>query len=608
MTSRLKRASLTETVERAQEGEHEAFRDLVSRFQDMSVGYAFSLLKDFQLAEDAAQEALVAVFIELETLRTPSAFVPWLRTVVRKHCDRISRQRRIDVPLEEQDEGWMIDAPSPLDALEQGEISDLVHRAIASLPQKQRDVVTLYYIGEQSSRQVAEFLNLPITTVKKRLHDAKPKLRRSTANLAKRFLNERKPSQSKEFSDNVLRFTALDREKDAPSVYTLFEAEDHPSRNEWRAGRLSDSHVDWSASRVAFERDSNERGPVAALIVYDLTMQIGTVDVRAAGINGDVFDAQRGNRRLNTLDRIVPDAMQSMSEAGYDLVVTFDDEQFWLRHGFTLGWRALQWRVSVADLPVTEVPRIEKIEAKHRDELASIYNSSNAGLTGTARRPTYRKNKHPGEFTIYLWRHENDKIAGYISGSPGPGDERFWVDEVAGDAKTCLAVLRSVADAEHCHECYFDRLHYKSAVGVALRQIGSSRLFTAARAGRSRWYVAKTVNLKSLMIKLSPLLKERLLRSGFAEWRGTLSIRLREECASTEITLVIDDAGIHVIDGFSASNSISGDQSISQLILGSESADEVISVNDIEVAGTNTIKLVSVLFPAQYPQMENQAL
>lgn len=608
MTSRLERASLTETVERAQDGEHDAFRDLVLRFQDLVVGYSFSLLGDFHLAEDAAQEAFVAVFFELKSLRSPSAFIPWLRTVVRKHCDRISRRRRNDVSFEGGEKDWIADVPSPLDAIEEEETTELVGQAIASLPQQQRDVVALYYIGERSSPQVAEFLNLPVTTVKKRLHDAKPKLRRSTANLAKRFLKDHKPSQSKEFSDNVLRFTAPDREKDVPTVYSLFEAEDHPSRDEWRAGRLSDSHADWNASRVAFMQEGNAEKLVAALNVFDLTMRVGQAEVRVAGINGDVLDAELTDWRKNVFDRIVPDALKSMSDSGYDLVVTFDDETFWLRHGFTLGWRALQWQVKVTDLPLNGEPNLERVESTHRDELAAVYNASSGGLTGSARKPTYRRNKHPGEFSTYMWRNSDGKIAGYISGNPGPGEASFWVDEVAGDAETCLVALRSIADAEHCTECYFDRLHYKSAVGTMLRQMGSSRLFTGSRDGRARWYVVKIVNLKSLMAKLTPLLWDRLQTTGFADWRGTLSIRLQEDDVSEEITLVVEEGGIRVVDGASASITISGDQSISQLILGSESPDEVISVNGIKITGTNATDLVSVLFPAQYPQMENQAL
>ena len=61
------------------------------------------------------------------------------------------------------------------------------------------------------------------------------------------------------------------------------------------------------------------------------------------------------------------------------------------------------------------------------------------------------------------------------------------MDEVAGEADTCLAVLRAIAEAEQCTELYFDRLHYKSAVGVRLRQTGSCRLFTGTKSAKARW-------------------------------------------------------------------------------------------------------------------------
>ena len=74
-------------------------------------------------------------------------------------------------------------------------------------------------------------------------------------------------------------------------MYRLFEAEDHPSRHEWRAGRLADSHVDWRVSRIALAREGGAERLVAALNVYDLAMRLGTAEIRVAGINGDVKSA-----------------------------------------------------------------------------------------------------------------------------------------------------------------------------------------------------------------------------------------------------------------------------------------------------------------------------
>ena len=61
----------------------------------MSYGYAYSLLRDAHLAEDAAQEAFVDAYRHLDDLRTPAAFPGWFRRVVFKHCDRITRGRRV---------------------------------------------------------------------------------------------------------------------------------------------------------------------------------------------------------------------------------------------------------------------------------------------------------------------------------------------------------------------------------------------------------------------------------------------------------------------------------------------------------------------------------
>ncbi len=77
-------------VVRAQGGDTAAFDALVRRFRDMAVGYAYSILRDFHAAEDAAQEAFIQAYYDLETLREPGAFPAWFRRVVFKHCDRIT--------------------------------------------------------------------------------------------------------------------------------------------------------------------------------------------------------------------------------------------------------------------------------------------------------------------------------------------------------------------------------------------------------------------------------------------------------------------------------------------------------------------------------------
>lgn len=597
-------ASLAAEVRRAQAGEPEAFRNLVVRFQDMAVGYAFSLLGDYHLAEDAAQEAFLAAFRDVRQLCHPEAFVGWLRTVVFKHCDRVRRRQPVTEPLDANDARLVADSAEPADALAQLELARLVGQTIRSLPAHQREAVSLYYIGERSGRQVATFLDLPLTTVKKRLHDAKPALRRKMRDMARQFLEDHRPSRDASFADRVLRLAAPERDKDAPAIYSLFEAEDHPARDQWRAGRLADSHADWGVSRIALAGDGDVEQPLAALLAYGLTMRVGAAEVTVAGINGDVLHPDAAEQRDDILGRAATASVDAMRDAGYDLAVAFDDESFWLRHGFALGWRALAWRVSVADLPTGPVPNLEHVEACHRDDLAAVCNATHAGLTGTARRPTYRRNKHPGLFRTLCW---GDPASGYVSVDPEGDGDCLWADEVAGDAGTCLAVLRSVAETRECSELFFDRLHYKSPVGVRLRQMASCRLATGTRLGRARWYVVRIVNLESVMTKLAPVFRRRLLDSELADWRGRLSIRLHEGDTSQAVTLRVRDGGIAVQDGPVGPNTICGGQAIVQLLLGVEDAVEVVAANGIELQG-EAARLLPVLFPPQHPQMENQAL
>ena len=86
------RDSTIDVIRRAKEGSPTDFADLVKRFQGMAFGYAYTLLRDSHLAQDATQEAFLEVYRSLDTLRSPEAFPSWFRRIVLKHCDRLTRR------------------------------------------------------------------------------------------------------------------------------------------------------------------------------------------------------------------------------------------------------------------------------------------------------------------------------------------------------------------------------------------------------------------------------------------------------------------------------------------------------------------------------------
>jgi RNA polymerase sigma factor (sigma-70 family) len=88
---------------------HDAFCELVRRFQDMAYACAYAVLGDFHLAEDAAQEAFISAWQKLGQLREPEAFPGWLRRVVLTECNRLTRGKRSrNITL---DEGANLHAP-----------------------------------------------------------------------------------------------------------------------------------------------------------------------------------------------------------------------------------------------------------------------------------------------------------------------------------------------------------------------------------------------------------------------------------------------------------------------------------------------------------------
>jgi RNA polymerase sigma-70 factor (ECF subfamily) len=186
-------AALRRLIDRARSADtpiaerHAAFVGLVERFQDAAYGYAYSLLGDPHLAQDATQEAFAAAYRQIGELREPAAFALWLRRIVRTHCARL---RRGHTPLAASLERLRAgaeggaevadpdDASDPAAAAEARELHDAVAAALRGLPAHERAVTVLFYICDYPQEEIAEFLGVPLTTVKKRLQSARGRLER----------------------------------------------------------------------------------------------------------------------------------------------------------------------------------------------------------------------------------------------------------------------------------------------------------------------------------------------------------------------------------------------------------------------------------------------
>ena len=159
-----------ELIQRTAGGDRSAFDDLYRRYARPVFGLALRRLGDRGRAEDAVQETFASIWRSAGSYkpdRGPGA--PWLYAVARNAI--VDRARsRTEVPAEIPD--GPAREPGPPDTAEQGWVAWRVHRALEELPDREREVIALAYWSGLSQSEVAEFLDLPLGTVKTRTRSA----------------------------------------------------------------------------------------------------------------------------------------------------------------------------------------------------------------------------------------------------------------------------------------------------------------------------------------------------------------------------------------------------------------------------------------------------
>jgi RNA polymerase sigma-70 factor (ECF subfamily) len=161
-------------------GDRAAFGDLVRRYQDRLYHSMFHICGTAEDAQDIVQDAFVHAFVKLQTFQRQSAFYTWLyRIALNQH---LSQRRRRPPPLsldqQRQFGGDPVDGQArPTAPLEQRDRIARVHAALLELSQEYRQVLVLREMEGWSYETIAEVLDLPIGTVRSRLHRARSELR-----------------------------------------------------------------------------------------------------------------------------------------------------------------------------------------------------------------------------------------------------------------------------------------------------------------------------------------------------------------------------------------------------------------------------------------------
>lgn len=159
-----------ELIQRAAGGDRSAFEDLYRRYARPVFGFALRRLGDRGRAEDAVQETFASVWRSAGSYkpeRGPGA--PWLYAVARNAI--VDRARaRSDTPAEIPETAS--DEAGPEERTEQSWVAWRIHRALEELPEREHEVIALAYWSGLSQSEVAEYLGIPLGTVKTRTRSA----------------------------------------------------------------------------------------------------------------------------------------------------------------------------------------------------------------------------------------------------------------------------------------------------------------------------------------------------------------------------------------------------------------------------------------------------
>ena len=178
-------------VTRARSGDTEAFGELVSRHQRAMLAVARAYFASVADAEDAVQDALVQAFRSLDQLRDGGRFSGWLLRITVNACLMTLRSRSDKLSLADFASTVAIrprvgrPALTPSTRAGEAEQAERLRAAIGRLPEDQRVAVMLHYAEAMTYEQMAEYLDVPPTTIQGRLRRARRGLREMLGSLTR---------------------------------------------------------------------------------------------------------------------------------------------------------------------------------------------------------------------------------------------------------------------------------------------------------------------------------------------------------------------------------------------------------------------------------------
>ena len=179
----MKKENDVQLIRRILSGNDEAFSVLVEKHQKSIHALAWRKVGDFHIAEEITQDTFLAVYKNLAQLKNPKQFGGWIYVIANRLClkwlqkNKSVMQSLEATPIEEIEK---LSYTHHLHEQRQTEITEdrheLVKKLLAKLPESERTVVTLFYLGEMTAQEIGKFLGVSVNTVKSRLRRGRERL------------------------------------------------------------------------------------------------------------------------------------------------------------------------------------------------------------------------------------------------------------------------------------------------------------------------------------------------------------------------------------------------------------------------------------------------
>ena len=170
-------------IRRILSGDDTAFETLVQKYQGSIHALAWRKIGDFHIAEEITQDTFLQVYKNLSQLRNPNQLLGWMYVIANRLClkwlekNKSVMQSLEDTPVEEIERASYTHHVAEQRETERTEQHhELVKKLLAKLPESERTVVTLYYLGKMTTKEISKFLGVSVNTITSRLQRARKRL------------------------------------------------------------------------------------------------------------------------------------------------------------------------------------------------------------------------------------------------------------------------------------------------------------------------------------------------------------------------------------------------------------------------------------------------